>query len=135
MSARGVGNLTIVEGTINAMKYQEILTSQLLPSIPDLQTTEGEYLFQQDGTSCHTAKSTKKWFVNNSVPVIPWPSSSPDLSPIESLCGIMKREHKRNPVRSITELKEKLKNIWQSISPECCQKAALVAATLKLWST
>ena len=122
MSARGVGNFTMVEGTINALKYQDILNSQLLPCIPDLQTAEGEYLFQQDGASCHTAKSTKEWFTSNDISVIPWPSSSPDLSPIESLWGNMKRELRRHPVRSINELKVKLQNIWQSTSPECCQK-------------
>lgn len=58
MSAQGVGLLQFIDGTVNATRYQEILKTSLIPSISSLQH-EDEYVFQQDGPSCHTARSIK----------------------------------------------------------------------------
>lgn len=58
-SAKGVGQLHFIEGTVNAPKYIQILEEHLLTSVPML-TTFDEFIFQQDGASCHTAKITKK---------------------------------------------------------------------------
>lgn len=93
MSSKGVGKLCFINGTVNAVKYQEILEKELIPSVQTMYPNE-EYLFQQDGASCHTAKSTSVWFQNHEMEVLPWPSSSPDLSPIETLWGIIKKKLK-----------------------------------------
>lgn len=84
MSAKGLGTLEFIESTVNAPKYQEILTKSLLPSVQRLYP-DGKFIFQQDGASCHTAKSTKKWFTDNNITVLDWPSSSPDLNIIETV--------------------------------------------------
>lgn len=84
MSAQGLGHLHFVEGTVNAVKYQNILETSLIPSIPVLKHRNA-YTFQQDGASCHTARTTKAWFDRNQIPTMEWPSSSPDLSPVETL--------------------------------------------------
>lgn len=65
---------------MNALKYQHVLAEHLMPSI--LTTGFGEFIYQQGGTSCHTAKSTIAWLM---IPVLSWPSGSPDLSPIKTL--------------------------------------------------
>lgn len=120
MSAKGVGNLHFIDGTINAQKYINILEDHLLPSINSLSDMD-EYIFQQDGASSHTAKATQNWFQHKEINVLDWPSSSPDLNPIESLWGIMKRKLRDNPQRTVDGLKENIKEIWHSITTKECQ--------------
>lgn len=121
MSARGVGSLHFINGTVNAVKYQSILEEHLSLSIPELQNSFGEFIFQQDGASCHTAKSTKQWFSDKQIPVLEWPACSPDLSPIESVWGKMKSTLKADPAKTMPELKSRLQSIWNKITPDECQ--------------
>lgn len=118
MSSKGVGNLYMIEGTVNADKYITILDEKLLPSLPLI--TSGDYSFQQDGAPCHTARKVKSWLAEKNIPLLPWIASSPDMSPIETLWGIMKTELKKRPVRNVSDLKEKLTEIWNSYTPEFC---------------
>lgn len=120
MSARGVGNLRFIEGIVNANKYEEILEEGLLPSIPRLQTQGDEYTFQQDGAACHTAKKITAWLQEKEIPVLKWPANSPDLSPIETLWGKMKKQLRHNPPRTLNELKAMLQAVWDTITPEMC---------------
>lgn len=120
MSSRGVGKLHFIDGTVNASKYQEILEKCLVPSIRQLYRNR-EVIFQQDGASCHTAKSTMNWLRDNRIEVIDWPSSSPDLNPIENLWGIMKKKLRNDRPTTKDELREKLQKIWDEISKEECQ--------------
>lgn len=121
MSASGVGSLYLIEGTVNAEKYIQLLDSHLLPSIPRLKDMDDQYIFQQDGASCHTAKKSLKWLSDKNIPVLDWPSSSPDLSPIETLWGVMKKKLRSGPPRTVGALKLKLQDIWDSFTPEYCR--------------
>lgn len=120
MSAQGLGSLHIVDGNMNAEKYQKVLADHLLPSIPNLSTEYGEFIYQQDGATCHTARSSMKFLLDNEVPVLPWPSSSPDLSPIETLWGKIKNHLRKNPCATKPALVESLKSVWASITDEYC---------------
>lgn len=108
MSERGTGQLQFVNGTVNATKYQDILENSLVPSIPHLQSGEGEFIFQQNGAACHTARSTKMWFANNNISLMTWPANSPDLLPIESLRGENEKKLRQQPSRSVVDLRAKL---------------------------
>lgn len=59
MSAQGVGKLHIIEGTVNAVRYIDILRDSLMPSIDNLKGRNNKNIFQQDGAACHTAKICK----------------------------------------------------------------------------
>lgn len=120
MSAQGVGCLQFIEGTVNAEKYKSILQESLLPSIPKLKH-RNKFTFQQDGASCHTAKTTMAWLKKKKIPTMAWPSSSPDLSPIETLWWKMKKMLRKDPSRSKADLKEKLSLVWNGITPEECR--------------
>ena len=121
MSSKGPGQLCFINGTVNAQKYQNILEEHLIPSIQQFGSMN-ELIFQQDGASCHTAKSTKKWLDDNGngMTVMDWPSSSPDLNPIENLWGNIKRKLRINRPKTVQELKNKIELIWSQISTEEC---------------
>lgn len=58
MSAQGVGRLHFVEGTVNAVKYQNILETSLLPSISNLKH-QNAFTFQQDGAPA--TQQRRRW--------------------------------------------------------------------------
>lgn len=124
MSGKGLGTLQFIDGIVNAKKYQSILETSLLPSIQKLHP-ENNIIFQQDGASCHTAKTTKKWFADRNINVMTWTSSSPDLNIIETLWHKMKQRLRDDLQRTILQLRMKLQEIWNSFSIEECQRLVM----------
>lgn len=122
MSGSGVGKLHFIDGIVNAQRYKTILEESFLPSIEICKAAEDEFIFQQDGAPCHTAKSIKTWLEEHNIPVLKWTSSSPDLSPIETLWHNMKKQLRKSPARTVVELKATLQNIWDNTLPEECSR-------------
>ena len=42
-------------------------------------------LFQQDNAPAHASRATKEYLEHHAVGVFPWPSTSPDMNPIENV--------------------------------------------------
>ena len=117
----GVGNIHIVEGTMNGKKYREILENNLLTSVRSLELKRG-WTFQQDNDPKHTANETKEWFKKKRINVLEWPSQSPDMNPIENLWRELKLNVQKRGPRNITELKEICTEEWNRIPPESCKR-------------
>ncbi len=81
-----------------------------------------DFIFQQDLAPAHTAKSTKSWLNDHVVGVLDWPANSPDLNPIENICGIIKRTMRNERPKNADELKATVKETWASIPPQQCHK-------------
>lgn len=68
-SSHGVLPLQKVIGTLNSVKYIELMENGLLPTIID----NGHLVYQQDNATCHTSNVTRQWFVANGINVMEWP--------------------------------------------------------------
>lgn len=113
---QGKVNIAFPSGRMNAINYQDLLEENLLPFAEEI---GGPYwMFQQDNASIHTANSTWEWFLNNGVHVIPWPSVSPDLNPMENVWSLLVREIYANGKQyaTISELKASIISHWKNIA-------------------
>ena len=74
--------------------------------------------FQQDNSSCHPSADTLAWFEERGIKVMPWPSLSPDLNPIENLWGQLTRVvfADGKSYDSVRDLKMAIEDAWKRIS-------------------
>jgi transposase len=121
MSSAGVGMLHFIDGTVDGGAYVEILSTRLLPSLERLHP-DGDCLFQQDGAPCHTSKVAQRWFASHRLHLLPWAPSSPDMSPIENVWGMMKKKIRKERPRTKEELMAALRRIWDNITPARCKE-------------
>jgi len=121
MLSSGVGYLCRVNGGVNAEMYINILNDELMETISWYGLNKKSLVFQQDNASCHTASVVKKWFEENNINVMKWPSQSPDLNPIEHLWDHLKRKVREAPYcHDLDELWDQVQDIWNAIDGEVC---------------
>ena len=119
ISNTGRSQLVQVQGNLTAAQYiQDILQPHVLP----LMGTPGA-VFQQDNARPHTARITVAYFNNQNIRTLPWPSLSPDLSPIEHLWDELDRRLRvRNvPPATPDELFAVLQKDWETIPRQTIQ--------------
>lgn len=123
ISVHGTSRLNIVEGTMNQVKYIEVLRGRLLPQVKEWYGNR-PWIFQQDSAPCHTAKSVKKWCQEHRVRLLPWAGNSPDMNPIESLWCILKDEIHETSITTKQQLIQRLIRVWfhSNRIKELCKK-------------
>ena len=77
----------------------------------------GEYK-KQDNDPKHTSRSTQKWFWDNKINVLPWPSQSPDLNPIENLWAEWTRAVDKFKPKNVKDLERICIEEWSKIPPD-----------------
>ena len=107
-------------------KYREVLEEHYFP---DIRAYCGDrWTFQQDGATCHTARSVRD-FLENACPqhIEPeaWPPKSPDLNPMDFFVwGELQRLVYRGvKIRDLDHLRERLQVCWAKISQRQVIKA------------
>ena len=86
-------------GTINSIKYLQILQENLLPEM-----FLGEKL-QQDNGPAHNSIISKTWFSENGLEILEnWPPNSPDINIIENVWSLLKEKSFPKTSQNIEEL-------------------------------
>lgn len=125
LTAYGVGPIHKIEGNMNGKMYQNILKTHLLETVDNMPYPVNEVIFQHDNDPKHTSKIVKNWLNKQEFQVLPWPSQSPDVNPIENLWAYFKsmllNEYKAPP-SNLNILWERVQEQWYQIPPEYCEK-------------
>lgn len=114
----GRTEIQFIEGTINAQKYQEILSKGLLE--PYLIANRHVL---QDRATVHTAESTEQFADTKGIELINLPPHSPDLNPIESVWGWMKHKINEQLPKTKEELKQLVQRYWRELPQSTIQRS------------
>ncbi|GBM10228.1 Transposable element Tc1 transposase [Araneus ventricosus] len=134
-----LGPVVVVEQTMKASNYLNIIADQLLPYMAFVFPT-GNGISQQDNAQCHKARIVLEWFEEHTYEfhLMSWPPYSPDLNPMEQVWDVMKRQLRAQtpPCPNISTLRGRCLDIWYNPSPVMYQKLVAsmprrVAAVLK----
>lgn len=122
ISASGKSALAVLDGTLNAVKYVDILENYLLPFA---YCVHGEsFTFMQDNAAVHTARYVQDWFEHTKIDLLQWPAKSPDLNPIENIWGALSRMvyAQGRQYNTVEALKQAIIEGWDNISAQCVQR-------------
>lgn len=134
VSAQGVIGPYFFEGTVNSKSYCRMVKGFLLKRLSSTGLPINKLWFQQDGAKPHTAKASiaqlKQIFGNRIISqnaTFPWPARSPDLTAADFfLWGHVKDQVYRKPVKTIAELKRRIRDSFRAI-PRAMARSALQA--------
>ena len=70
VAASGTGNISLVEGKMDSIKYQKILGANITPSVKKAED-EKRRLLQQDNDPKHTSKSAMVYLKKHKLKVLP----------------------------------------------------------------
>ena len=119
-SWKGVGTLYRVKGILEQNQMKNILQRCMVPSMKRL---VGLYngVFQQDNDPKHRSKKCQNYLKNKDIKLLPWPSQSPDLNPIENLWVRLNKDCKNRKCKNEDELFEVLKQAWENLDSKYLQ--------------
>lgn len=123
----GTSGMKFPSKGVTASIYVKLLQDNLMPAMREMMQRRSPkykgqaWIFQQDGAPAHTAATTKAWLAAQAgVELMEWPPSSPDLSWIENLWGIVSNKLRKRTDLTPQNFKETVLQEWESIPLSTC---------------
>ncbi|KAI6649996.1 hypothetical protein LOD99_6360 [Oopsacas minuta] len=112
-SSIGTFPLCIFTTNMDSSLFIDILQGHLLTQAEVFHGNDWQLVMDNDPK--HTATKVKNWLSTMLPKVLPWPSQSPDLNPIENLFAWVKQELTKQGPKTISELKKMLEITWSRL--------------------
>ena len=116
---KGDGSKSIIKcpQRLNSQGYQMVIEDGLTLIY------KPEDIFQQDGATCHTSRSSMKFMEDKGINILcDWPPQSPDISIIENTWSVLKRNVEKRKSNSPKELWRIIQEEWNKITREYITK-------------
>jgi transposase len=106
-------SLVHVPGNLTAVRYRDEIIQPHHMHVIDRQRE----LIHQDNARPHTARVTMDYLEQNNINVLPWPSKSPNLNPIEHLWNQLDKRVRQQqpPHQTLNQLRQMLQQKWRTI--------------------
>ena len=117
-------DVRVIDGNLNAQRYQDEI---LAPVVTHLILANPHMLLMKDNATSHSARATRQYLATNNVQVMDWPSSSPDLNPIEHIWDLLDQRLRnvQNPPQTVAEIRQEVVREWNMLAqPEIGQYIA-----------
>lgn len=111
----GRSRLVVLTGVVNQQSYIETLQDFFNETeLPE------NAIFQRDNAPAHTAAGVQQFLDGAGVRVLPWPSRSPDLNPIEHVWDAISRNinSRPHPAETIEQLRAWIQYEWHNLSQD-----------------
>ncbi|GFV87960.1 transposable element Tcb1 transposase [Trichonephila clavipes] len=106
--------LVRVAGTLNSQRYiSESLEPVVLPYLQGFATA----IFQLDNARPHVARIVQRFYVNHQIELLPWPTRTPDLSPIENMWSMFAQRLTQitPPAATLDQLWQRVEAAWSAV--------------------
>lgn len=114
----GVGPLKLVDGNLNAQRYQQEILPGLEDFAPTLSAHPYNWMFMQDNAPPHRARTTLAYLQAHNVKLLDWPGNSPDLNPIEHVWAYVEGQLPPTLPKNAEEYLDRVRTVWESIPVE-----------------
>ena len=106
-------NLIVVQGNLNTQGY---INQILQPEAGLFLQRHGPAILMHDNARPHVARISRQFLNRNNVNVLPWPTVSPDMNPIEHIWNYLGRKVRaRGNVYNLRDLENALIQEWNNI--------------------